>query len=530
MRVKRFIVRNKKWFIIESISIVLLTAIILGIIFLNKNKSLKQEEEPQLDDNKPKVVENLKYMTIKINPELKLIFQEKYELCNDGDSDFICGDIENTVQNVELLNDDAVKIYESVQFTGMSVEDALVNICDLAKDNKIDFNVIEIETDSENINNTNIMEYLILHSQNTINYTLSFKHVENVGEGNPIEVEGTSEVVDAKTYKVTFDSAGGSTINSQTIKEGSKAKAPQNPTKEGFSFVEWDLNGNKYNFNNKITKDITLVAKWQESPVKNSEKPTKTIEKVPEVILLENVKEGLEAKIQYDKNIFIIMKNDESILAKKFSSNVIVFADLSGYDVGDYEVSLQVKDTNDGTEYTLEPAKVSIKIEPKKEVSNVFNLNENIAYYELSMTCWNYLYINPVCLNKTLSELKEQNPDYDKGLDDLVNVKDDTVINERNLKYAYYFPSCHTDSIPDNVLNELKVLPGSIIDTLDGPRIEFTYIHFKEEKYNKLIPEINYLKYSLIPEGGCGGSGDYDPDTNTLTEEVCAKYHLTCEK
>lgn len=67
----------------------------------------------------------------------------------------------------------------------------------------------------------------------------------------------------AKKYTVTFDSDGGSTVGSQTITEGNKASRPSNPSKNGYTFVEWTLNGNSYDFNSSIKGNITLKAVWR---------------------------------------------------------------------------------------------------------------------------------------------------------------------------------------------------------------------------------------------------------------------------
>ena len=67
-----------------------------------------------------------------------------------------------------------------------------------------------------------------------------------------------------KEYTVTFNSNGGSNVSSQKIKEGQTANEPNKPTKDNNDFVEWQLNGSKYDFNTKVTKDIELVAKWKE--------------------------------------------------------------------------------------------------------------------------------------------------------------------------------------------------------------------------------------------------------------------------
>ena len=68
-----------------------------------------------------------------------------------------------------------------------------------------------------------------------------------------------------KIISITFDTGeGGSRVPTQTIVEGNKINVPAVPTKEGYRFVEWQLNGKKFDFNTKITSDITLKALWQE--------------------------------------------------------------------------------------------------------------------------------------------------------------------------------------------------------------------------------------------------------------------------
>ena len=67
-------------------------------------------------------------------------------------------------------------------------------------------------------------------------------------------------------YTVTFDSNGGSAIDSQTLKfkygEIVKATKPADPTRDNYGFVEWQLNGTAYDFDTAVTGDMTLTAKW----------------------------------------------------------------------------------------------------------------------------------------------------------------------------------------------------------------------------------------------------------------------------
>ena len=67
-----------------------------------------------------------------------------------------------------------------------------------------------------------------------------------------------------KRHTVTFDTTGGSEIGQQTVDEGEKAIQPANPTREGYDFQGWLLNGQAYDWNTPITGDITLTASWTE--------------------------------------------------------------------------------------------------------------------------------------------------------------------------------------------------------------------------------------------------------------------------
>lgn len=64
-------------------------------------------------------------------------------------------------------------------------------------------------------------------------------------------------------YTVTFDSAGGSDVPSQLVNYQTRATMPSpNPTKAGFVFGYWMLDGYRYHFDQEIVADTTLVAKW----------------------------------------------------------------------------------------------------------------------------------------------------------------------------------------------------------------------------------------------------------------------------
>lgn len=83
--------------------------------------------------------------------------------------------------------------------------------------------------------------------------------------------EGTTYTVDCSALMsstVTFDSKGGSGVNSQTIAKDGKVTKPTDPTKTGYTFGGWYKNEactEPWNFDtDTVTENLTLYAKWTE--------------------------------------------------------------------------------------------------------------------------------------------------------------------------------------------------------------------------------------------------------------------------
>ena len=71
----------------------------------------------------------------------------------------------------------------------------------------------------------------------------------------------------AVTYTVTFISNGGTEIEPQVVNSGDKASKPTDPTKADYTFAGWYSDAelvNEYNFDNPVTSNISIYAKWNE--------------------------------------------------------------------------------------------------------------------------------------------------------------------------------------------------------------------------------------------------------------------------
>ena len=77
--------------------------------------------------------------------------------------------------------------------------------------------------------------------------------------------EGTGDGSDETVCTVTFDTNGGTSVPSQTVKKGEKVTAPEKPTKEGLVFDGWYVGEEEWSFiGYVVTEDMTVTAKWIE--------------------------------------------------------------------------------------------------------------------------------------------------------------------------------------------------------------------------------------------------------------------------
>ena len=69
---------------------------------------------------------------------------------------------------------------------------------------------------------------------------------------------------DLKEFTVVFDTAGAAEVAQQTVKYNEKASKPADPVKEGYNFVGWFNGDVAYTFDEAVTANITITAKWEE--------------------------------------------------------------------------------------------------------------------------------------------------------------------------------------------------------------------------------------------------------------------------
>lgn len=65
-----------------------------------------------------------------------------------------------------------------------------------------------------------------------------------------------------KTFVVKFELNNGSTMDSVEVIRNEKLEKPTDPTREGYIFNGWSLDGKAYDFESEVKEDMTLNAEW----------------------------------------------------------------------------------------------------------------------------------------------------------------------------------------------------------------------------------------------------------------------------
>ena len=165
---------------------------------------------------------------------------------------------------------------------------------------------------------------------------------------------------DIETIKVSFDSNGGTQIESLTIEKGSKLVLPKSPTKEGYIFKNWkDKEGNIIKNGTVLKNDITLYAVYEKEskPTENKPVENKPTEPVVKEVSVEGVKLNTDKKEivanTVDKLVATISPSNATDKSLTWSSDneKVVTVDKNGNikGVGFGEANITVKTSNGKT-------------------------------------------------------------------------------------------------------------------------------------------------------------------------------------
>ena len=81
----------------------------------------------------------------------------------------------------------------------------------------------------------------------------------------PIDSSSSSDssVEEKVYYTVTFETDGGNAMDAMTVEHGANLSEVAAPTKQGYVFDGWTVDGAAYDVATEITGNITLTATWK---------------------------------------------------------------------------------------------------------------------------------------------------------------------------------------------------------------------------------------------------------------------------
>lgn len=166
--------------------------------------------------------------------------------------------------------------------------------------------------------------------------------VSLVKQNRPSSNGGSSEGI--IRYTVTFEANNGDKTTKQTVNKNTMLTKPTDPIREGYTFVGWFTDKEltkEYDFNDNVTRNITLYAKWE--PVEAPEPTEEPVTTDNRIILTVGEKEASvfgEVKLN---DVAPVVKNDRTMLPARFIAESLG-ADVM-WDQADQQVTITKGDT-----------------------------------------------------------------------------------------------------------------------------------------------------------------------------------------
>ena len=162
------------------------------------------------------------------------------------------------------------------------------------------------------------------------------------------------------------------------------------------------------------------------------------------------------------------------------------------------------------------------------------NLNDNIEVTEVE-PCGSYIQISSTCTNMTINDLILRYPMAINDLNELMNMTnaqntDDVSVLYKSypLSYKEYIPECGSAPTGDACNNKRY---NGAYTSCNQYGLQMHYLTTKNSTYKSLFEYSKLEKYlnnqNIYYEARCGG-GEYP--TAKLTEELCNKYNLKCDR
>ena len=346
-------------------------------------------------------------------------------------------------------------------------------------------------------------------------YTFKYWSLEENGAAYDFNTKITKNttlysVYSINNYKVSFIDNGTKYIEDENIEYNGIAVKPEtDPSKEGYTFRYWSLeeNGTVYDFNTKITKDITLYSVYSVNSYKVSfiDNGTKYIE--DETIEYNGVAVKPETDPSKVGHTFKYWSLKENGTAYNFNTKITKDTILySVYDANEYTVKFMNGDNlfkQEQVKYGLKVTKPSENPTKEHNIFKTWTLNDNEYDFDLPVT-------DNIVLHSTYEEIEK--PSISHVPTEWTNNKVTVTITSSHEDYKYLYKIDTGEykeyTGPFDIDYNCTVVAKSVKENVDS----ITESH-DITNIDKIKPTINSLSSGNITDDG------FDININSIDNE-----------
>ena len=291
---------------------------------------------------------------------------------------------------------------------------------------------------------------------------------------NQEDTKQDEETEEVKTFKVIFDSNGGSLVDMVMVNKGEIINKPENPTRDGYTFQNWTLDDKEFDFSTPVNSDITLKATWKKKTTSTSSSSSSSSS-----------------------------KPSSSSSSKNNSSTVT--STINKFNLNDYiTITINYSDSyNRPIDYyfitNLDSVLPSLK---GKKTIDLVDDGMSMTGHDLYTSKWDEslkkFTFDTAKENKAKTALNKLSSTKYKGLE--FGGKFDSTTHSYYYKYSYITIKAPQYKKINDELTKIRNNALSDINTLDGSA-------------TKVLPSI---------------FGVYPPWQQILDEDLCKEYNLTC--